>query len=184
MRFHGSAIAVFLAVGVGGANAFAPQIQQLQGPSSHLFSVTAASPSDTSAVEESGQSSSAAMDALTTDIISKLRFRQVQKELELRELDTSGTLTDMKQRLRHIAIDGTTTTTTNGDVTQQETLIIDEDALNSVRDDFMIVPERTIFDCSIISRQFFLFSHSSKTNFGLFLGFPIEGYRIPGSIRS
>jgi len=129
MRFHKSAIAVFVAVGVGGVHGFAPQ-QQRQVPSSSLFSTAAASPSsDASAVEE-GAGLSTMTDTLTTDLISKLRFRQVQKELELRELDTSGTLTDMKQRLRHAAVDGTTTT--NGAVQQEsETMAIDENALDS-----------------------------------------------------
>jgi hypothetical protein len=40
---------------------------------------------------------------LTIDIVAKLRFREVQRELEARQLDTSGTFTDMRQRLRHVA---------------------------------------------------------------------------------
>ena len=77
---------------------------------------------------------------MTVDIISKLRFREVQRELERRELDTSGTFTSMRERLRHAAMaeTTTTTTTTNGDHHQAEqnaennVRVIDEDSLNSV----------------------------------------------------
>ena len=40
-------------------------------------------------------------DGLTIDMISKLGFRDVQKELARRELETSGTLSAMRDRLRH-----------------------------------------------------------------------------------
>ena len=134
MIFHKSAIAVFLGVGVAGVHGFAPQQQRHVPSSSSLYSTTAASPSsDASTVEvEKGAGQSTVIDTLTTDLISKLRFRQVQEELERRELDTSGTLTDMKQRLRHVAVDGTTTT--NGTAQQKsQTTVVDENALNSVR---------------------------------------------------
>lgn len=44
------------------------------------------------------------MESLTNDLISKLRFREVQKELERRALDTKGTLSNMKDRLRESAV--------------------------------------------------------------------------------
>lgn len=53
----------------------------------------------------SPQSDSTALKALTVDLVSKLRFREVQKELERRELDTSGTFTDMRTRLKQLATD-------------------------------------------------------------------------------
>ena len=144
MRFHKSAIAVFLAVGVGGVHGFAPR-QQRQVPSSSsssLYSTTAASPSsDASAVEE-GAGPSTMIDTLTIDLISNLRFRQVQKELELRELDTSGTLTDMKQRLRHVAVDGTTTTTNGAAEQESETMDVD-----SVRAGWIMIIGLVLFCC-------------------------------------
>ena len=38
--------------------------------------------------------------SLTNDIISKLQFREAQEELEALKLDTSGTLSAMRERLR------------------------------------------------------------------------------------
>lgn len=45
------------------------------------------------------------VESLSTDLISKLRFREVRRELERRSLDNTGTLTAMKDRLREAALD-------------------------------------------------------------------------------
>jgi hypothetical protein len=137
MRFHPTAIVSFLAVGVGSAHGFAPPQIQQGSLSSQLHSTAASlSTADTSSGGDGSQPSStmSKMDTLTTDLISKLRFRQVQKELELRQLETKGTFTELKQRLKHVAVDGTATTsgtsTRNGD---SGMMVIDDNALNSVR---------------------------------------------------
>ena len=64
---------------------------------------------------------------LTIDIISKLRFREAVKELELRELDATGTLTDMRTRLREL-VPGDETGNAGDDVR-----VIEEESLNNVR---------------------------------------------------
>lgn len=128
MKFRPTAVAFFFAtICLECSTGFSPQ--SLQGPLSS--SVASAADVDTMTA---ASTAAAAKNTLTVDFISKLRFRQVQKELELRQLDTTGTLTDMKQRLRHIAA-----TVTSQDVQGVEnaadpaTLVIDDDALNMVR---------------------------------------------------
>ena len=64
---------------------------------------------------------------LTRDLVSKLRFREAKKELEQRELDAGGTLTDMRSRLRELAVDGETYQN-NANVR-----VVDSEALNNVR---------------------------------------------------
>ena len=64
---------------------------------------------------------------MTVDIISKLRFREAVKELELRELDATGTLTDMRTRLREL-VTGDETGNAGDDVR-----VIEEESLNNVR---------------------------------------------------
>ena len=67
---------------------------------------------------------------LTHDIISKLRFREVQRELKRRELDTSGTFTDMRKRLR-LLVPGNTEKEQNTE-SGTSVHVIGEDALNAV----------------------------------------------------
>jgi len=76
----------------------------------------------------SSEKESNQLKALTTDIVSKLRFREVQKELELRELDTSGTFTEMRTRLKRLATDEPEVDTTKSDALVR---VIGEEALNS-----------------------------------------------------
>ena len=78
---------------------------------------------------ETTETGSAELKTLTTDIISKLRFREAVKELELRELDATGTLTDMRTRLRELVSDDETGNTKTGD----DVRVIEEESLNSVR---------------------------------------------------
>ncbi|KAL7571300.1 hypothetical protein ACA910_008952 [Epithemia clementina (nom. ined.)] len=64
---------------------------------SGLLRVAAAIP-DTSVSE--GSSAASTTTALTVDIISKLRFRELQTELAHRNLDTTGTTSQLRTRLR------------------------------------------------------------------------------------
>lgn len=70
------------------------------------------------------------LSALTLDIISKLRFREAKEELERRALDTGGTLSDMRSRLRELVpvkeID-------QSNPADESVRVIDEEVLNSVR---------------------------------------------------
>jgi hypothetical protein len=86
------------------------------------------------------------IEKLTTDIVSKLRFREVQRELEARQLDTTGTFTSMKQRLLHVATQEGGVSGTNGESKQEKAKdirVIDQESLNSVSD----VMEFDSFDC-------------------------------------
>lgn len=67
------------------------------------------------------------LDSLTSDLISKLRFREVQRELERRALDASGTLSAMKNRLRAATVGVKDPGTTEGSTKSR---IIDTDAIN------------------------------------------------------
>jgi len=69
---------------------------------------------------------------LTKDLVSKLRFREVQRELELRDLDTSGTFTSMRTRLRQLATDGSEEENEQSKDSGKEIRVIGEDALNNV----------------------------------------------------
>ena len=73
------------------------------------------------------------MESLTNDLISKLRFREVQKELERRALDTGGTLSTMKNRLREAAMVGMNVPMPMDGSDGHATAVIDVDALDEVR---------------------------------------------------
>jgi hypothetical protein len=64
---------------------------------------------------------------LTNDVISNLRYREAQRELESLNLDSSGTLSSMKTRLREAS--GLHNPVLSDDT---EGVIIDDDALNKV----------------------------------------------------
>lgn len=80
-----------------------------------------------SAVVEETAGLNTRMESLTNDLISKLRFREVQRELELRDLETSGTLSVMKNRLREATVSATQVGRA------KESHEIDGDALDEVR---------------------------------------------------
>lgn len=68
-------------------------------------------------------------ESLTNDIISKLQFREAQEKLESLKLDTSGTLSEMRDRLRSLAGHKSVhSTSAAGKVNG-----VDEDKLNKVR---------------------------------------------------
>lgn len=69
-----------------------------------------------------------ATESLTNDIISKLQFREAQRELQRLELDTTGTLSAMRDRLREATVQRSNTEA------DSEVRVIDEEKLNKVRD--------------------------------------------------
>jgi len=72
------------------------------------------------------------MTTLTRDLVSKLRFREAKEELERRELDASGTLTDMRSRLRELAVDGETDQNSSANANVR---VVDAEALNNAFQD-------------------------------------------------
>jgi hypothetical protein len=100
-----------------------PQKQQNQHQYQHTTSGTASAPSalfvvspqevdvPTSALSENQEAASAAagsnaadLTPLTWDVISKLRFRELHKELNNRHLPVTGTTSQLRDRLREAAI--------------------------------------------------------------------------------
>lgn len=125
MKFESSVVALALASLAAQSTAFQPV-----GVSSRAVQQVArrVASSEVETVETT-ETGSAELKTLTTDIISKLRFREAVKELELRELDATGTLTDMRTRLRELVSDDETGNTKTGD----DVRVIEEESLNSVR---------------------------------------------------
>ena len=93
------------------------------------------------------------LEALTADIVSKLRFREVQRELERREVDTTGTFTTMRTRLMELADDAN-----NGEQNTEgshDVHVISNDALNTVSLDLaMAFIVREFFKYSLVSDIF------------------------------
>ena len=71
------------------------------------------------------------VESLTNELISKLRFRAVRRELERRALDTGGTFSAMKNRLREAVLGLKPTSNSIGD--EESTLKISRDVLDEVR---------------------------------------------------
>ena len=70
-----------------------------------------------------------ATESLTNDIISKLQFREAQEKLESLQLDASGTLSAMRERLRTLTThEGVQSTSVD-----EEVPTIDQEKLNEVR---------------------------------------------------
>mmetsp|Transcript_28221 Transcript_28221/g.68689 ORF Transcript_28221/g.68689 Transcript_28221/m.68689 type:complete len:731 (+) Transcript_28221:125-2317(+) len=67
------------------------------------------------------------IDSLTHDIISKLQFREAQDKLEMLQLDTSGTLSAMRERLRGATVHKGAESTP----VEEEVPAIDEEKLNA-----------------------------------------------------
>jgi hypothetical protein len=79
--------------------------------------------------------------SLTNDVISNLRYREAQRELEHLDLDSSGTLSSMKSRLReavgsHYPV--------SSDLEEKTT--IDDNALDKVSS--MAIKSRPLYDGS------------------------------------
>ncbi len=123
MKFESSIVALALASLAAQSTAFQPV-----GVSNRAVQQVArrVASSEVETVE-SAEPGSAKLKTLTIDIISKLRFREAVKELELRELNATGTLTDMRTRLRELVTDDETGNSKAGDVR-----VIEEESLNNV----------------------------------------------------
>jgi len=135
MRFDTRAIAVVLTLLVDPCLAFNHNGVSFQGQKVIRISTTAARMSTEvdGDLKTSEKSSNAELDGLTDDIVSKLRFREVQRELELRDLDTSGTFTSMRKRLRLVATDETEEQNENENKSKsgkEDVRVIGENALN------------------------------------------------------
>lgn len=117
MRFQPSTFAIlsFLAAS-GSSEAFSSSFRNERGGRSAIYS-TMAEPMQTSPA-----------DTLTSDIISKLHFREAQRELERMQLDTSGTLTAMRNRLRDASLQRNAKNAEGDGVVRA----IDEEQLNQV----------------------------------------------------
>jgi hypothetical protein len=87
------------ALTVSTSTAFVPakqlQVRLSMGVSSTVQS-SGAIEADTTSAQDDGIN-------LTRDMIKKLRFREIQHELQRRELDASGTLSAMRDRLRQVS---------------------------------------------------------------------------------
>jgi hypothetical protein len=107
MRLHASVLASALLVSVASTAAFVPLKQ----------SVRTFSSIESTATEETK--------SLTYNLISKLRYRELQRELLERDLDPSGTLSSMRYRLREVTCD-------DSSKDSDENCIIDEEKLAAV----------------------------------------------------
>jgi len=105
MRLHASVVASALLVSVASTAAFVPLKHSVRGFSSVKSAV----------VEETK--------SLTYVLISKLRYRELQRELLERDLDASGTLSSMRGRLREVTCDPSKDS--------DENCIIDEEKLTA-----------------------------------------------------
>ena len=138
MRFDTKVIAVVLTLlAVDPGLAFNPNGVSFQGkqqlavtsrPSSSAVVITRMSTEVDEDIDTKNDNKKSQMKGLTKDLVSKLRFREVQKELELRDLDTSGTFTSMRTRLRQLATDGEE----HDYDKRKEIRVIGADALNNV----------------------------------------------------
>ena len=133
MKFDSKVVAIALASLVTPAMAFQPNVGSLRTQSVMKMVVSPEVEDDITTPPTSAPTSTSTgieMDHLTSDIVSKLRFREVQRELERRELDTSGTFTDMRTRLKELATDETKDEQTSD--SSKDIRVIDGDVLNNV----------------------------------------------------
>lgn len=94
MRFQKSALAILsISAAFGTSSAFSAGKTPRNVPSAIRSSIVA-DLAPTSAAE-----------SLSNDIISKLQFREARRELERLQLDTTGTLSGMRNRLRNATLD-------------------------------------------------------------------------------
>jgi hypothetical protein len=123
MKYQASVVASILALSLGASHAFAPPNQNGR-PSLSVMKSMAVDDKATSTTTETP------FDSLTLDLISKLRFREAQRQLEQRDLDATGTLSAMRDRLRQVA-DGKDSAMQTA---QDSTPVIDEETMNKVSD--------------------------------------------------
>jgi hypothetical protein len=134
MRLHSSVVASALLASVASTAAFVPLKQ----------SVRAFSSVKSTAVEETKSFKSTAVEetkSLTYELISKLRYRELQQELLERDMDASGTLSSMRVRLREVSCD-------DSSKDSDENCLIDAEKLDNVsryEDIYLVVlPERIL----------------------------------------
>ena len=134
MKYNQSIVAIFLfATSLPSTNAFVPSAKRGFSPVSSRRSTV---------VDETSQiGTESKLDSLTSDLISKLRFREVQRELERRALDASGTLSAMKNRLRAATVGVKGPMTTEG---SSQSRIIDADAINEVCKIYRVLPSKCV----------------------------------------
>jgi hypothetical protein len=167
MKFHPASVAAFVALFVNSSDAFCPNTAsscgkfQVKMSTAEVEQEIAAKSAATTEGAPSASHTYPGVEKLTVDIVKKLRFRQVQRELELRKLDTTGTFTDMRQRLQNLA----TVETTNGEhhhhaeqTKKEDVRVIDEDTLNAVSFDSF---STDIFSSMVSSHEAYSLSQNS-----------------------
>jgi hypothetical protein len=128
MKFFVVAVTTYLAHVISPSKAFLPPSSCSVGRPSHLSTTAIYSTTDTSTATLAKKG----IENLTVDIVAKLRFREVQRELEARQLDTSGTFTNMRQRLRHVATVSLDDESIRLPQKSDNVRVIDEESLNNV----------------------------------------------------
>jgi hypothetical protein len=119
MKFHSSVLAILsISASLEASDAFSTSKAQngRNAQSALLSTMTEAAPASETKIE-----------SLTHDVISKLQFREAQKELESQQLDASGTLSEMRNRLREAALIRSVGSKDAGEVK-----VIDQERLNEV----------------------------------------------------
>jgi len=132
MKFDSRVVAIALASLVAPAMAFQPNggsFRAAQGQEHIIRRAASPEVEEDISMDASASASAPASTSLTMDLVKKMRFREVQREVERRELDTSGTFTDMKTRLKQLATDETTDEQSND--SEQTVRVIGENALNN-----------------------------------------------------
>ena len=154
MKFSPVAVAACLALFIAPSEGFmTTRVQNAANPVS-LQSTAEAVETETAAAPKAG------IENLTVDIASKLRFREVQRELEARQLDTSGTFTSMRQRLLNVAAQEGGVNGTNGEKKATNVRVVDSESINSVSIFIVGIADRS--RCTI-----YLILHFSPPSSGL-----------------
>jgi hypothetical protein len=108
--------------------------------SSNAFSSSQKNVRDFQSVSLGSTAEARATDSLTNDIISKLQFREAQEKLESLQLDASGTLSAMRDRLRTLTVHEGVESTSAVD---EEAPAFDQEELNKAFEKTGIVFEDT-----------------------------------------
>jgi len=105
MKLESCVVAIALASLAAPSAAFQPSragVMASKGRPGVVRSVTAPEVEAETDSLAASQNESTKLTTLTLDIVSKLRFREAQQELERRDLDASGTLSEMRSRLKDL----------------------------------------------------------------------------------
>mmetsp|Transcript_23096 Transcript_23096/g.54537 ORF Transcript_23096/g.54537 Transcript_23096/m.54537 type:complete len:739 (+) Transcript_23096:182-2398(+) len=123
MKFETGVVAVALASLVAPTTAFQPTTGSFRSAQKQEQIVLRSTSPE---VEETTEPS-VELEHLTADIVSKLRFREVERELVRRDVEPSGTFTSMKTKLMELTIDGKK----EEQIDSADVHVISKDALNS-----------------------------------------------------